>query len=93
MCTFHLWFHVLLQIHYEVDDLNRQLQAKKGDYGYNLQNAKMISEAFKLAKEDMVIIPLHQQPLSWAVRDGVNIIQHADNKIRLWYATIDWEQK
>jgi hypothetical protein len=38
---------MMFQIHYEVDDLNRQLQAKKGDYGYNLQNAKMISEAFK----------------------------------------------
>ncbi|MBD3305434.1 ABC transporter substrate-binding protein [candidate division KSB3 bacterium] len=53
------------------------------------ERQKMISEAFKLAKEDVPIIPLHQQPLSWAVREGVNVIQFADDKIRLWYATID----
>jgi peptide/nickel transport system substrate-binding protein len=53
------------------------------------QRLQMISEAFKLAKEDFEIIPLHQQPLSWAIKDGVTIIQHADDKIRLWYTTID----
>jgi peptide/nickel transport system substrate-binding protein len=53
------------------------------------QRRQMISEAFKLAKEDFSIIPLHQQPLSWAIKDGVDIIQHADDKIRLWYTTID----
>jgi peptide/nickel transport system substrate-binding protein len=72
--------------------VNPQVDALVDKIGIELNESKrlkMISEAFKLAKEDMVIIPLHQQPLSWAVRDGVNIIQHADNKIRLWYATID----
>jgi peptide/nickel transport system substrate-binding protein len=50
---------------------------------------KMISEAFKLAQEDCVIIPLHQQPLSWAVRDQVKIFQTPDDQPRLWYARID----
>jgi len=34
---------------------------------------KMISEAFKLAQEDCVIIPLHQQPLSWPFEIQVKI--------------------
>jgi peptide/nickel transport system substrate-binding protein len=50
---------------------------------------KMISEAFKLAQDDCVIIPLHQQPLSWAVRDYVKIIQTPDDLPRLWHARID----
>lgn len=53
------------------------------------KRVKMISEAFKMAKEDNVVLPLHQQPLSWAVRDNVKIIQTADNMPRLWYARID----
>ena len=53
------------------------------------KRVKMISEAFKIAKDDIVMIPLHQQPLSWAVRDNVKIIQTADNMPRLWYTRID----
>ena len=50
---------------------------------------EMMSEAFRIAKEDIPYIPLHQQPLSWAIRDGIQIIQSADNKVRLWHVTID----
>jgi len=53
------------------------------------KRVKMISEAFKLAKEDIVMIPLHQQPLSWVVRDNVKVIPTADNMPRLWYARVD----
>ena len=49
---------------------------------------KMISEAFRLAKDDVPLIPLHQQPLCWAVRNGVNVILGADELPRLWYATV-----
>jgi len=49
----------------------------------------MMTEALALAKEDVAIMPLHQQPLAWAVRDGVHLKVTADNKPRLWYATID----
>ena len=49
----------------------------------------MMSEALGLAKDDVAIISLHQQPLAWAVRDGVHLKVTADNKPRLWYATID----
>src|SRR6056297_438579 len=49
----------------------------------------MMSEALKIARDEVAMIPLHQQPLAWAVRDGVNIPITADNKPRLWYATIE----
>ena len=49
----------------------------------------MMSKALGLAKDDVAIISLHQQPLAWAVRDGVHLKVTADNKPRLWYATID----
>jgi len=49
----------------------------------------MMSEALGMAKDDVAIISLHQQPLAWAVRDGVHLKVTADNKPRLWYATID----
>ena len=42
----------------------------------------------RLAKDDVPLIPLHQQPLCWAVRNGVNVILGADELPRLWYATV-----
>lgn len=49
----------------------------------------MMTEALKIARDDVAMIPLHQQPLAWAVRDGVTLQVTADNKPRLWYANID----
>ena len=48
----------------------------------------MMTEALRIAKEDVALIPLHQQPLAWAVRDGLELKVTPDNKPRLWYATI-----
>ncbi len=39
----------------------------------------MIHDAMKLLKDDYGYLPLHQQPLSWGVRDGVSVVQRADN--------------
>lgn len=39
----------------------------------------MIDEAFRIAKEEYAYIPLHQQPLSWGIREGVSVAQRADN--------------
>lgn len=49
----------------------------------------MMTEALAIAKDDVAMIALHQQPLVWAVRDGVNMKVTPDNKARLWYVTID----
>ncbi|MFQ5786063.1 MAG: ABC transporter substrate-binding protein [Alphaproteobacteria bacterium] len=39
----------------------------------------LIDEAFSIHKAEVGHIPLHQQPLSWGVRDGVSVAQRADN--------------
>ncbi|MCZ0811633.1 MAG: ABC transporter substrate-binding protein [Pseudomonadota bacterium] len=49
----------------------------------------MMSEALGIARDEVAMIPLHQQPLAWAVRDGVSLPITADNKPRLWYATVE----
>ena len=38
-----------------------------------------IDEASKILQDEVGYLPLHQQPLSWGVRDGVNVAQRADN--------------
>ncbi len=69
----------------EVDALaakiSRELDAAK--------RVKMMTEVLKIAKEEVALIPLHQQPLSWGIRDNVHVPQTADNKPRLWYAKVD----
>ncbi|SFF08173.1 peptide/nickel transport system substrate-binding protein [Sulfitobacter brevis] len=49
---------------------------------------EMMQEALMLAKADVPWLPLHQQPLSWAARDTVEIPQAADDLVRLWYANV-----
>jgi len=48
----------------------------------------MLVETLKVARDDVAYIPLHQQPLAWAVRDGVDVPQFPDEYVRLWFATI-----
>lgn len=45
----------------------------------------MMSDALKIAKDEIVFIPLHQQPMAWAARTDVGeMVQAPDNKPRLW---------
>ena len=53
------------------------------------KRTSMMTEALGIAKEEAAILALHQQPIAWAVRDGVSLAVTADNKPRLWYATVD----
>ncbi|MEM8662595.1 MAG: ABC transporter substrate-binding protein, partial [Pseudomonadota bacterium] len=49
----------------------------------------MISEAIKIAKDEIAFIPLHQQPLSWAARDNIELIQFPDNYFRAWHYRVN----
>ena len=69
----------------EIDDLTAKVAVELDP----ATRTAMMSEALKIARDDVAMIPLHQQPLAWAVRDGVNIPITADNKPRLWYATVE----
>ncbi len=48
----------------------------------------MLVEALKIAHDDVAYIPLHQQPVAWAVRDGVDVPQFPDEYVRLWFANV-----
>ncbi len=56
--------------------------------GVELDAAKRIplmSEALMIAKREHLFIPMHQQPMAWAMRSTVaETVQASDNKPRLW---------
>jgi len=49
---------------------------------------KLINEAARIAQDDVATIPLHQQVIVWAARDGVEVVQPADNAFYLRWATV-----
>ncbi|MDO5703577.1 MAG: ABC transporter substrate-binding protein [Paracoccus sp. (in: a-proteobacteria)] len=43
------------------------------------------TEALKAVKDELILVPLHQQPMAWAMSDKVeDVAQLADNKVRHW---------
>ncbi len=48
----------------------------------------LIDEAFKIHSDEVGHIPLHQQPLSWGVRDTVTVAQRPDNVFHLQYVAV-----
>jgi peptide/nickel transport system substrate-binding protein len=44
---------------------------------------RMISESSAIIRDDVAYIPLHQQQIVWAARQGVEAVQTADNWIQL----------
>ena len=42
-----------------------------------------IDEAATILREEVGYLPIHQQPLSWGVRDGVSVAQRPDNLLDL----------
>lgn len=44
---------------------------------------RLIAEAWRLLHEDVGYVPLHQQALAWGVREGIELVQRADNQF-LW---------
>ncbi|MFD2740401.1 ABC transporter substrate-binding protein [Sulfitobacter aestuarii] len=46
------------------------------------------TEALKIARDEVIMMPLHQQPMAWAVAAGFeDFPQFPDNKPRMWYVT------
>lgn len=48
----------------------------------------LMAEAFQIVHDEAYYIPLHQQPVAMALRDGVSVPQFPDEYIRLWFSTI-----
>jgi peptide/nickel transport system substrate-binding protein len=53
------------------------------------ERLSLINDTIKLIRDDFVSIPLHQQALSWAMRDNVTIQPSADNSPKFWNARKD----
>lgn len=58
-----------------VDELTKLVAAETNP----VKRQALIDEAFTIHKNEFGHLPLHQQPLSWGVRDGVSVAQRADN--------------
>jgi peptide/nickel transport system substrate-binding protein len=48
----------------------------------------LIREALLLEKTDIGHIPLHQQPITWAAKTGIDLHQGPDNQLRLRLVTV-----
>ncbi len=53
------------------------------------KRAAQVHEAFLLEKQDIGNIPLHQQPLTWASRKGIDMHQAPDNSFRLYLVRVN----
>ena len=65
---------------------NKQVDELTTKVGTETDQAKrnaMIKEAFELVRKDWGYLPLHQQPMSWGVKDGIQLIQRPDDVLDL----------
>ena len=62
-----------------LDDLIRRIGVETDQAA----RQRMISETAAIVREDAAYAPLHQQQIVWAARQGVQIVQTADNYIQL----------
>lgn len=49
----------------------------------------MLTESFKIARDEAYFIPLHQQPVAWAMKSNVDVPQFPDEYVRLWFAKVN----
>ncbi|MBL8590707.1 MAG: ABC transporter substrate-binding protein [Methylobacteriaceae bacterium] len=49
----------------------------------------MLTEALKIARDEAYFIPLHQQPVAWAMKPAVEAPQFPDEYVRLWFARVN----
>jgi peptide/nickel transport system substrate-binding protein len=68
----------------KIDELTRQAAVELDEP----KRRTMLVEALKVAREDAAYIPIHQQPVAWAMRDNVDLPQFPDEYVRLWFANI-----
>ena len=52
------------------------------------KRVNLLKEAFKLAHDQVLYLPLHQQPVAWAMSDKLDMPQFADEYVRPWFANM-----
>jgi peptide/nickel transport system substrate-binding protein len=68
----------------KVDELTAKIQIETDP----AKRQAMISEAFKIHKEEFGHIPLHQQTVVWAARKNIELVQLADNVFPLRFVKV-----
>lgn len=63
----------------KVDDLTARIGVETDQTKRNA----MIKEAFEIVRTDWGYLPLHQQPMSWGVKDNLTLVQRADDVLDL----------
>ncbi len=48
----------------------------------------LMTEALKIVRDEAYFIPLHQQPVAWAMKRNVDVPVFADEYVRLWFAQV-----
>ena len=46
----------------------------------------MLKDAFRITHDQVLYLPLHQQPVAWAMSNKVDLPQFADEYVRPWFA-------
>lgn len=67
-----------------IDDLTRRA-AVELDEG---KRRALLTEALKITHDDVVYLPLHQQPVAWGARANVDVVNFPDEYVRLWFAKV-----
>lgn len=68
----------------QIEELTRKAAVELSEE----KRRSMLIEALKVARDTVAYIPLHQQPVAWAMRDGIDVPQFPDEYVRLWFAKV-----
>jgi peptide/nickel transport system substrate-binding protein len=68
----------------KINELTRQMSVELDE----TKRRALMVEAFRIARDTVAYIPLHEQPVAWAVRQNVEVPQFADEYVRLWFAQV-----
>jgi peptide/nickel transport system substrate-binding protein len=49
----------------------------------------MLDEAAAILQEEVAYVPLYTEPLVWAARDGIDLVQRPDNFLMLRWVTVE----
>jgi peptide/nickel transport system substrate-binding protein len=49
----------------------------------------LLTEALRIVREEAYFIPLHQQPVAWAMKRNIEVPVFADEYVRLWFAKVN----
>jgi len=70
---------------------NKHVDELTTKIGVELDQTKrqaMIDDAMKTIQDDYGVIPLHQQTIVWAAKKNIDIVQPADNAIKMRWVTV-----